>query len=803
MNFFKKKKKEDEFVLSRPQEFKTVSSIKYDADKGSWKTTGLPQEWMTMLGSSGFTEEEVQEEKETLMAVLKFQERMGDMGGKMTESEEYDDDEYDFDEEVEVPSTKLNPLGNSTDPALLKRPLGLQPTSSPQRPISPNQRSLSPRQSSSPFGAKAGTRRGGAAAPLPPGAPGPGDRGQAPAPPIPSDQAPPPPPPTSAAPPRPDEETPRKPLRIGSERKMKMKDSFGDSPPSRPSGPAPSGPPDRPTAPAPGRPTGAAPSGPPGRPGGPAPSGPPDRPTAPAPGRPTGPAPSAPPPDRIAPGPPPSSTGSPSAKRASARLGRPAMPDRPTQPLPPVPPGGTKTTDSPKSSPLHQDDDLPQMFPTKKIPASSTQNSSTPPSSPSVSVRGDDLPQMFGGGPKKRAPPSSSSPAPTPLSNGDDDLPSMFSKPRGPPSHTPTPVLTTTTPTPTATPVIKPPSGRPPPPGRGRGGPPPPGGGGRGGRGRGGGGGGGEKKKGPSIRERLAEVVNMEDPNTLYSDLTKIGEGASGSVYSAVQNATGKKLAIKQMVLCRQPKPDVLINEILLMKCCQHPAIVGFHDSFLLEETLWVIMELVEGEDLTQVLTCNDLTEPHIALITRESLLALDHLHQQRIIHRDIKSDNMMVSGVSGEIKLTDFGFGAQLTNEQSNRKSMVGTSYWMAPEVIQSDEYDIKVDVWSLGVMVMEMIEKDPPYMGMPPTRVLFNILKKGLPDLKEPDQSSPEIKDFISQCTQREPADRPTCAELLCHPFLTKACEMTELIPLVEVVKEEKKNSYLDDEEEEEEGW
>ena len=134
----------------------------------------------------------------------------------MTESEEYDDDEYDFDEEVEVPSTKLNPLGNSTDPALLKRPLGLQPTSSPQRPISPNQRSLSPRQSSSPFGAKAGTRRGGAAAPLPPGAPGPGDRGQAPAPPIPSDQAPPPPPPTSAAPPRPDEETPRKPLRIGS-----------------------------------------------------------------------------------------------------------------------------------------------------------------------------------------------------------------------------------------------------------------------------------------------------------------------------------------------------------------------------------------------------------------------------------------------------------------------------------------------------------------------------------------------------------------------------------------------------------
>ena len=144
-----------------------------------------------------------------------------------------------------------------------------------------------------------------------------------------------------------------------------------------------------------------------------------------------------------------------------------------------------------------------------------------------------------------------------------------------------------------------------------------------------------------------------------------------------------------------------------------------------------------------------------------------------------------------------------------------------------------------------MEMIEKDPPYMGMPPTRVLFNILKKGLPDLKvfffffffysyflfflffsflsfflsfflsplslhfthhpsqNPDASSPDLKDFIAQCTQREPHDRPTCAELLNHPFITRSCDKNELIQLVEVAKEEKENDYLDDDEDEEDDY
>jgi serine/threonine protein kinase len=88
---------------------------------------------------------------------------------------------------------------------------------------------------------------------------------------------------------------------------------------------------------------------------------------------------------------------------------------------------------------------------------------------------------------------------------------------------------------------------------------------------------------------------------------------------------------------------------------------------------------------------------------------------------------SVMVSAVDGRVKLTDFGFGAQLTQEQASRKSVVGTTYWMAPEVIKSEPYDMKVDVWSLGVMVIEMVEKEPPYMNLPPMKALFNIVKNG----------------------------------------------------------------------------
>ena len=151
-----------------------------------------------------------------------------------------------------------------------------------------------------------------------------------------------------------------------------------------------------------------------------------------------------------------------------------------------------------------------------------------------------------------------------------------------------------------------------------------------------------------------------------------------------------------------------------------------------------------------------------------------------------------------------DFGYGAQLDSEQAKRKSVVGTTYWMAPEVIKAENYDCKVDIWSLGMMVMELFEGQPPYMDEPSTmRALFLIVSKGRPPYKDEAGMSNEIKDFIAKCTMMNAADRPTAAQLLEHPFLKKACDYAELGPLVEKAKAEANKVFTEDEDEDEYGY
>jgi len=254
-------------------------------------------------------------------------------------------------------------------------------------------------------------------------------------------------------------------------------------------------------------------------------------------------------------------------------------------------------------------------------------------------------------------------------------------------------------------------------------------------------------------------------------------------VFMAQQESTGRRVAIKKMTLANQ-NLKLLLTEIAIMKDSHHPNIVDYIDSYIVEEKLWVVMEYMDGGCLTEILEQFEtlpMQERHIARICLETLKGLQYMHRLHRIHRDIKSDNILMN-MQGEIKLADFGYAAQLTKQKQKRNTIVGTPYWMAPELIRGQSYDTKVDVWSTGIMCMEMAEGEPPYMEFPPLRALFLITTKGIPPLKDQRRWSPVFKDFVSKCLEKEPEHRPDSAEALKHPFLKTACEPADIAQLIE---------------------
>ncbi|KAI7900070.1 kinase-like domain-containing protein [Cokeromyces recurvatus] len=284
------------------------------------------------------------------------------------------------------------------------------------------------------------------------------------------------------------------------------------------------------------------------------------------------------------------------------------------------------------------------------------------------------------------------------------------------------------------------------------------------------------------IMEKLRSVVSKGDPNECYKKIKRVGQGASGSVYVANSLATNTKVAVKQMDLANQPRKELIVNEILVMKESQHPNIVNFLDAFLIGSSdLWVVMEYMEGGALTDVIDNNSkMTEQQISTVCLETVAGLHHLHSQNIIHRDIKSDNILLNS-QGHVKISDFGFCAKLTDQKRKRATMVGTPYWMAPEVVKQKEYGAKVDIWSLGIMAIEMIENEPPYLDEEPLKALYLIATNGTPTLKNPERLSNELKSFLAVCLCVDVRSRATSLELMNHEFLKKAGPLEILAPLL----------------------
>uniref|UniRef100_A0A3B4GE98 non-specific serine/threonine protein kinase n=1 Tax=Pundamilia nyererei TaxID=303518 RepID=A0A3B4GE98_9CICH len=292
------------------------------------------------------------------------------------------------------------------------------------------------------------------------------------------------------------------------------------------------------------------------------------------------------------------------------------------------------------------------------------------------------------------------------------------------------------------------------------------------------------------ILERLRSIVSVGDPKKKYTRFEKIGQGHRGTYCTPSISCLFSQVAIKQMNLQQQPKKELIINEILVMRENKNSNIVNYLDSYLVGDELWVVMEYLAGGSLTDVVTETCMDEGQIAAVCRECLQALDFLHSNQVIHRDIKSDNILL-GMDGSVKLTDFGFCAQITPEQNKRSTMVGTPYWMAPEVVTRKAYGPKVDIWSLGIMAIEMVEGEPPYLNENPLRALYLIATNGTPELQNPERLSSVFRDFLNRCLEMDVDRRGSAKELLQHSFLKLAKPLSSLTPLIVAAKEAIKNS------------
>ncbi|XP_041444906.1 misshapen-like kinase 1 isoform X12 [Xenopus laevis] len=276
------------------------------------------------------------------------------------------------------------------------------------------------------------------------------------------------------------------------------------------------------------------------------------------------------------------------------------------------------------------------------------------------------------------------------------------------------------------------------------------------------------------------DLSALRDPAGIFELVEVVGNGTYGQVYKGRHVKTGQLAAIKVMDVTEDEEEEIKQEINMLKKYSHHRNIATYYGAFIKksppgnDDQLWLVMEFCGAGSVTDLVKNtkgNALKEDCIAYICREILRGLSHLHAHKVIHRDIKGQNVLLTE-NAEVKLVDFGVSAQLDRTVGRRNTFIGTPYWMAPEVIACDEnpdatYDYRSDIWSLGITAIEMAEGAPPLCDMHPMRALFLIPRNPPPKLKSKKWSKKFI-DFIDTCLIKNYMSRPPTEQLLKHPFI-----------------------------------
>ncbi|RDD46693.1 Traf2 and NCK-interacting protein kinase [Trichoplax sp. H2] len=281
--------------------------------------------------------------------------------------------------------------------------------------------------------------------------------------------------------------------------------------------------------------------------------------------------------------------------------------------------------------------------------------------------------------------------------------------------------------------------------------------------------------------DRDIDLSDLKDPANTFELMEIVGRGTYGLVYKGRHRKAGKLAAIKIMGIKKDEEKEIKLEINMLRRFSNQKNIATYYGAFIkqgspgCESQLWLVMEFCGAGSVTDLVKGSDkqlLKENWLAYICQEVLQGLSYLHSHKVIHRDIKGQNILLTE-NADVKLVDFGVSAQLDKTVGRRNTFIGTPYWMAPEVIACNDkpaysYDHRSDVWSLGITAIEMAERQPPLCDVHPMRALFLILRGPSPKLKSPRRWSRSFVNFVGSCLIKNYTRRPTTDHMLQHDFI-----------------------------------